>query len=237
MKKLGIAGGMGPLATAYFLELVTNFSVANTDQEHIESIIINSPAIPDVSQAIATGDTKECFKAINKSCAQLVICGAEIIAMPCVEASYFINELAPTTRAQILNPIIETSNYLVAHGVKSAGIMACDGTVKSEIFKSNLEAHGIKVYTPDEKLQAECMAIIHDDVKSGRKPNMMKFKMISNAMLQEGAEVVLLASAELSMLKKEFHLAHGFLDVMEVLAMATVRECGNLREECKDLIV
>ena len=36
MKRLGVIGGLGPMATVYFLQLVTQMSLADTDQEHME---------------------------------------------------------------------------------------------------------------------------------------------------------------------------------------------------------
>ena len=47
MKKLGIIGGLGPMATAYFLQLITQMSDAATDQEHMEIYVISKPSIPD----------------------------------------------------------------------------------------------------------------------------------------------------------------------------------------------
>ena len=36
---LGILGGLGPMATVYFYELLTNHTEASCDQEHIDIII------------------------------------------------------------------------------------------------------------------------------------------------------------------------------------------------------
>jgi len=38
-KMLGVIGGLGPMATAYFMELVTEMTDAATDQEHMEMLI------------------------------------------------------------------------------------------------------------------------------------------------------------------------------------------------------
>ena len=47
MKTLGVIGGLGPMATAYFMQLVIEMTDATTDQEHIPMIIYNCPQIPD----------------------------------------------------------------------------------------------------------------------------------------------------------------------------------------------
>ena len=46
-KTLGIIGGMGPMATAYLLQLIIEMTDAKTDQEHLDVIVFNRPAVPD----------------------------------------------------------------------------------------------------------------------------------------------------------------------------------------------
>ena len=47
MKSLGVIGGLGPLASAYFLELLIDMTDAKTDQEHLDVILFDRPAVPD----------------------------------------------------------------------------------------------------------------------------------------------------------------------------------------------
>ena len=44
---LGIIGGLGPMATAHFLELTVQMTLAGSDQEHLEAIIFDRPSTPD----------------------------------------------------------------------------------------------------------------------------------------------------------------------------------------------
>ena len=50
--KLGVIGGLGPMATAYFMELIVNMTDVQNDQEHLEMIIFNCPSIPDRTKYI-----------------------------------------------------------------------------------------------------------------------------------------------------------------------------------------
>ena len=45
--RLGVIGGLGPMATAYYLELVIRMTEASRDQDHPEIIVMNIPSIPD----------------------------------------------------------------------------------------------------------------------------------------------------------------------------------------------
>ena len=46
-KTLGILGGVGPLASVRFSEMMINMTDAKTDQEHIPLLMFNDNTIPD----------------------------------------------------------------------------------------------------------------------------------------------------------------------------------------------
>ncbi|MCK4557439.1 MAG: aspartate/glutamate racemase family protein, partial [Candidatus Aminicenantes bacterium] len=51
-KTIGILGGMGPEATAYFFGLITKKTKAETDQDHIPVVISSNPEIPPRTAAV-----------------------------------------------------------------------------------------------------------------------------------------------------------------------------------------
>ena len=53
---LGVIGGLGPIATAHFMELVIRMTEAATDQEHLDMILYNRPSIPDRTGYILDGE-------------------------------------------------------------------------------------------------------------------------------------------------------------------------------------
>ena len=55
---LGVIGGMGPMATAYFMELIIRMTDGTTDQEHLPMIIYHSPGITDRTSYIL-GNSQE----------------------------------------------------------------------------------------------------------------------------------------------------------------------------------
>ena len=46
-KILGVIGGLGPIATAHFMELVINMTDVDMDQQHLPMIVYNMPFIPE----------------------------------------------------------------------------------------------------------------------------------------------------------------------------------------------
>ena len=89
MKKLGIIGGLGPMATAYFLQLLTRMSDAASDQEHMEILLHSKPQIPDRTRFILGQSPENPLPRMIEIGIGLKEQGAELIAIPCVTAHYF----------------------------------------------------------------------------------------------------------------------------------------------------
>ena len=236
MKALGVIGGLGPMATAYFLQLLTQMTDAQKDQNHIEVLIHSKPQIPDRTRYIlgkSAHNPVPDMVAVGKS---LVNQGADILAIPCITAHYFQEELERDIGAPIINALEETAEYLKVRGFERIGIMATDGTMESGIFQRALESHGMKVLIPDKEKQAKVMHLIYDNVKAGKPIEIPLFEQVAEGLFAQGAQVILLGCTELSMIKRDFALQPGFLDVMGVLGQSAVLSCGKLREEYRELI-
>ena len=57
-KLLGILGGLGPMSTVYFYEMLTSLTKAECDQEHIDIVISSRATTPDRT-AFITGASSE----------------------------------------------------------------------------------------------------------------------------------------------------------------------------------
>ena len=226
MKKVGIIGGLGPMAMVYFMQLITEMTDAATDQEHIELIVHSKPQTPDRTGYILDHSKENPLPVLTEVGKELVSCGVDFIAIPCITAHYFQKELEKQIGCKILHAIEETAVYLKSENINKVGLMATDGTIESKLFQVVLKQYGIDCVEPDEKMQSYVMSLIYDNVKAGKDPDINKFYCVSDALFSAGAQVVLLGCTELSLIKKEHALDNGFLDVLEVLARQVVTESG-----------
>lgn len=236
MKTLGVIGGLGPMATAYFMQLVIDMTDAATDQEHIPMIIYNCPQIPDrTSYLLGKSDHNpgpqiiECGKKISQA-------GAELIAIPCITAHALYPEIEKELETPVLHIIRETAAYLKKEGIRSVGLEATDGTVQTGVFQKELERQGIEVILPSKEKQQMVMHIIYNNVKAGRRVDMDRFQQVEEELHEKGAEVIILGCTELSMISRDEKLGHGYLDAMEVLARAAVLQCGTLKSKYNRLL-
>lgn len=227
MKTLGVIGGLGPLATAQFFEMVVRMTDARYDYEHIPMIIYNQPATPDRTRYILGLSPDSPLPAMLSAGAALTAQGVDLIAIPCVTAYYFYRELAGGIKAPIIDMISETASCLQLNGVARAGLMATDGTIAAGFFRQGLEDRGISVAQPTPAAQARTMKIIYNSVKANQPVDMADFHLIEQDLRSQGAEVIILGCTELSSIRLETDIGHGYLDAMQVQAGRAVEMCGG----------
>lgn len=235
MKKLGIIGGLGPMASAYFYELLIEMTEAKTDQEHMEVLLYSCPGIPDRT-AYILGQSRENpvekMTEVGKALAPQV----DVLAIPCITAHYFHRQLEERIGMPILHAVKETAHYLKERNIKKVAVMATDATVLTNLFKQELDRCHITCIYPDTENQKLVMHLIFDDVKAGRAIEGDLYKRVSEHLFEKGAEAILLGCTELSILKKQGLTGAGVLDVTEVLARQCVKSCGKLKEKYEELI-
>jgi len=222
---LGVIGGMGPMASAYFMELVTDMTEASCDQEHLSMYIASCPSVPDRTAFILGESEDDPVPGMIDMGLFLQSRGVSCIAIPCMTAHYFHDRLQESLKVHVIDAIEETAGLLSENGVKKAGVMATDGSVKSGIFEERLKAKGIECITPDSAGQKKVMSLIYNDVKRGRAADLKAFFEVSDSLFNEGAEAVILGCTELSVIKRDNELGKGFIDCMEVLSKVSLETC------------
>lgn len=223
--RLGVIGGLGPMATAYYLELVISMTDAKRDQDHPEIVVMDIPTIPDRTAYILGESAEDPVAPMVALGRQLKALGVGVVATPCVTAHYFHDALQEGIGLPVIHVIRSTARLLRQEGIGCVGLMATDGTVRSGIFQRQLEQEGIHAVLPCDEDQKGVMSLIYDQVKAGIQPDMALFYGIRDRLRQSGAQVVILGCTELSLLKKRQPLGDGILDVLDVLAKESVIAC------------
>lgn len=229
MKCLGVIGGLGPMATALFYQMVTEMTEAETDQEHMELLIHSCPWIPDRSSYIL-GKTKENpavpMVAVGRGLAER---GAELIVIPCITAGCFYQELSQIP-VPVMDNFREITRYLKAQQISRIGLMAADGTIKGGFLQKELMEAGMDVLLPGEKGQQDVMHLIYQEVKAGHSPDTERFFGVIRELRDAGAQRVLMGCTELSVILRQLGGVPECLDALEILARRAVQLCSRLRE-------
>lgn len=227
-KIVGVLGGLGPMATVYFYDLVVEMTDAKTDQEHVDMIIMNRATTPDRTAYIVGNTDKSPLEILIKDAKRLENAGADFLVLTCNTAHYFYEKISDSIGIPLLNMIEETVEYAIKENHKKIGILATTGNIKTELYQNMCKRKCVDYFIPDDELQKKVMKIIYEDVKAGKKANMEEFNNIIDIMKSNGCDCVILGCTELSIIKKDENLDDDFyVDSSQVLAMNTILKSGR----------
>lgn len=247
MKTIGIIGGLGPMATVYFMERITQMVDVKTDQEHPRIFLQSIPDTPDRTAYILGQSRENPLPVLIKAGRELSAMGADFITIPCVTAQYFYPELCKALDIPVLSLCGNIAKDIAKKQIKKVGIMATSGTIQSKVLEKEFRDVGVDVVIPAAPMQEEVMQIIYQQVKSGAPVHWDSFLRVADSLQEQGAERIILGCTELSVLKREagsepdtrLHrmLDDRCVDVLDVLAQKAVLESGApLKKEYQDVI-
>lgn len=236
MKKIGIIGGLGPMATVYYLELLTRMVDTMVDQGHPRILLQSISDSPDRTAYITGKSTQSPLPLLVETARSLQNAGADFLTIPCVTAHYFYEQLTQAVDIPIINLVEETAEQLAVRGARKVGILATTGVHQSGVLAQAIRDRGIEVLLPDPDSRERLMYIIYKQVKAGRPADLSEFEQIAENMLASGADCLVLGCTELPLLKREPELAqhvrtkelleNDCLDVLEVLAKHAIINAG-----------
>lgn len=239
-KKLGVIGGVGPLATALFFQRVVEYTKAASDQEHLDVDILNRPGIPNRTEYLLGMEGAPSFvPPMRVAAAQLQDMGCQVLSTPCNTAHAELDAIAEgLTSAYFVNMLEETAAFVKQLGVTKCAVLATDGTLATRVYDRALAAQGIAAVAPEAEDQKLVMSIIYDQVKAGIAADAEGFAALCRKMVAAGCDGIILGCTELSCVPVPVRCDGApIVDALNVLAWRCVQECGapdhNLMEMYK----
>jgi aspartate racemase len=195
---LGVLGGMGPLASAVFMERLTALTVAERDQDHIPAILWSDPRIPDRTDAKLHGGADP-LPWLIQGAMQLKKAGAQAIVIPCNSAHLWYDELVRAVDIEFLHIARSTIDDLKKRGITRGriGLMGATGTLNLGLYQKELEQQGFDYIVPHpDELEYFCMRPIRL-VKANRVEEAYLIALECIALLkQRGADAIVLGCTE-----------------------------------------
>lgn len=227
-KTVGVLGGLGPMATVYFYELVVDMTQASRDQEHVDMIVINRATTPDRTAYIVRESEDSPLEYIIEDAKRLESIGVDFLVLTCNTAHYFHEKINNSVSIPLLNMIEETVDYAIDQNHKKIGILATTGNIKTGLYQEMCKRKGIEYYILDDENQKKVMKIIYEDVKAGKAADMDMFNEVVEVLKENDCDGAILGCTELSLIKRDEKLTDEFfVDSSEVLAMNTIVKSGR----------
>jgi aspartate racemase len=216
---LGIIGGMGPEATVELMRRIIARTPARDDADHLHLLVESSPAIPSRIAHLVDGTGIDPTPELVRIARNLQSGGATRLAMPCNTAHGY----APAIRAAVTIPLLDMVALTAArvatdHPGRRVGLLASTAVHATKLYARALAAHGRQVVGAND--QAAVMALIRD-VKRGQTGTDARARLHALvAGLAPGADVIVIACTELSVLASGPGTPVPLVDALDVLVDA-----------------
>ncbi len=203
--KVGIIGGVGPLATVDFMDKVIRQTEAKKDQDHIKMVVEHNPKIPDRTENLL-GDGPDPTIPLLAACKRLEADNAAMIAIPCNTAHAYVERIQRYVSIPVVHMIYETACAIRdSHPrCRKIGLLATTGTIESRVYHDVLEAMDLEVLVPDSEFQGRVMTAIYGDsgVKAGFTTGACVDDLLAAVRhsVDKGADAVILGCTELPLL-------------------------------------
>ncbi len=219
---LGIIGGMGPMASAVFYDMISSKTDASCDQENLDLILLSHAGMPDRTRAILSKDEAQIEEVRSKLLADAIFlqnAGCTAIAVTCNTAHYFVNMIEGELDIPFIHLIREAAEAVASKFVaKKVAVLATDGTIETRLYQDELSKRGVIAFTPKAEVQALVMHEIYECIKRGKPADEEIWQKIEEYVKAEGCEAAVLACTELSVVRKELSLGSFYFDPMDIMA-------------------
>jgi aspartate racemase len=158
-QRIGILGGMGPLASAEFLGTLYRSNITDPEQDAPVCVMISDPAFPDRSERILRGETGELAARLASALADLATMGADPIVITCVTIHHVLDQVSPNLRSRVISLIDLLTDAMVA-APRRRLLLTTTGTREARIFERHARWHEIarSIVRPS----AEDQEILHE---------------------------------------------------------------------------
>lgn len=219
MKTVGILGGMGPEATILLMQKVMAAVPARDDADHVPLIVHQNPQVPSRIKALIEGTGEDPGPTLARMARDLQAAGAQALAMPCNTAHHYAPAVVTATPLPFLNMLDLTVEALASQGARRIGMLASPATRFAGVFSAPFAAHGLTpVYLPDD---SRLLALIRA-VKASEMPSTLKARLNqeAEALLTQGADHLLVACTELSLMTDALPRTAPYTDSLDCLTRA-----------------
>lgn len=219
-KIIGLIGGMGPFASAYFYKLLliksSGMYEAKSNDDFPE-ILIDSVPVPDFISDL--NELKNARAILINRVVRLNKYGATNIAMVCNTGHILYNDLARVSKVNFESIIKVVAHEISSRKYKKVGILATPTTIKYDLYGEELKKYNIQAVYSTAVIQKLHELIIRDMVvgkKDDKKIATLEIetrKLIKNKKL----DGIILACTELPLVFPKVKFKN-VVDCMDILA-------------------
>jgi aspartate racemase len=201
--RLGVIGGAGPMASAYFCERLLRLCQeergACDDADFLELVLL-SQATPGLD-AQGLVDPAAALTALRERIASLEALGCNAIAIPCNSLSVLRAQIAAMTSLRVVDIVQAVVDAAVTQGFTRVAVLASPSLQQSGLYPQQLLAAGVRCI----ELAPLEAAVVEEAILSGMSGrregrSRVALQQLCAQLAARGAQAVILGCTELPLL-------------------------------------
>lgn len=246
---VGILGGCGPAAGAWFYTRLIALTDAVRDADHPDVLLCGRASTPDRSRSLLDGGESPA-PSLARDAAYLAAGGADFLVLLCHTAHAFFSEIQAAVSVPLLDMVSLSVRYAGETGLRCLGVLCTEGTRAAALYDRAAARMGMTVRYPADHaaLHDYIYRILKENGGTGVSGNGGTSGNDSSAALVQaatelaaaGCDGLLLGCTELSLPPAARSLGARFffcgrwlpvIDPVELLARRTLLLCGKSIKE------
>ena len=222
MKTIGLIGGITPMSTILYYQLLNDFAAQKYTDKSSCKVIINSFNFAEISELQSKGRWDVLDEMMAESGKSLEAAGADCILI-CANTMHLCIE---AVRSVVSIPVIHiaeaTAQQINSQGLKKVALLGTKYTMEKTFYTDVLKDAGIETIIPDADDRDEIHRVIYNELAKGElKPTSKEnYLAIINKLISAGAEGVILGCTEIPLLIKQSDVSVPVFDTTHIHAQA-----------------
>lgn len=222
---LGVLGGMGPHATADFLQKLIAATPVELEQEHLHVHVDCNPKVPDRNAALANEGPSP-GPTLAEMAAGLARAGADFVVMACNTAHAFEADIRAALAVPFVSMVEEACDACSRQwpAAQRIGVLATRGCIDAQLYQRAFLARGRDAFGLAPHSQQTFMQLLYR-IKRGDVSDEVRAAMraLAASLADDGADVIVSGCTEVPLVLSASDAPRPVLDATSNLAQRCVR--------------
>ncbi|MEI5906904.1 aspartate/glutamate racemase family protein [Bacillus spongiae] len=222
MKTIGILGGMSWESSSIYYQLINERVKETLGGHHSAKCVLFSVDFQPIKDLQHEGRWEEATERLVDSVKSIEKAGADFLIIGTNTMHKIADEIEATTSIPLLHIADMTGEEIKNRGLKRLGLLATKFTMEQDFYKGRLQTNSnLDIIVPDEQDRNTVHDIIYDELCLGKvkEASKQKYLDITNKLIHEGAEGIILGCTEITMLVKESDIQVPVFDTTKIHAI------------------
>ena len=215
MKTIGLIGGMSWESTVPYYQIINRTVKERLGGLHSAKIVLVSVDFHEIEGLMRAGRWDRLGERLADAALRVEAAGADLLLL-CTNT---LHKVAPQIEARIRIPLLHivdtTGREIRRRGLTRVGLLATRFTMEEDFYRDRLaRTHGIEALVPPAEDREVIHRVIFEELCRGKVlgPSRDEYLRIAAALVERGAEGIILGCTEIGMLLADGDLAVPFFD-------------------------